>query len=141
MTKFTGLLLILFLTASLAQSQNITGKWYSIDPDTNEKESIIEIYQQNNKVFAKIISLLKDEDKGKVCDQCTGKDKDKPIEGLIIIKGLSKDGDEWNDGKILDPKNGKYYKCYITLEEKNKLKIRGYIGFSLIGRTEYWFRK
>ncbi len=141
MTKFTGLFLILFLTASLSQSQNITGKWYSIDPDTNEKESTIEIYQQNNKVFAKIISLLKDEDKGKVCDQCTGKDKDKPIEGLIIIKGLSKDGDEWNDGKILDPKNGKYYKCYITLEEKNKLKIRGYIGFSLIGRTEYWFRK
>lgn len=141
MTKFTGLFLILFLTASLSQSQNITGKWYSIDPDTNEKESTIEIYQQNNKVFAKIISLLKDEDKGKVCDQCTGKDKDKPIEGLVIIKGLSKDGDEWNDGKILDPKNGKYYKCYITLEEKNKLKIRGYIGFSLIGRTEYWFRK
>ena len=141
MTKFTGLFLILFFTASLSQSQNITGKWYSIDPDTNEKESIIEIYQQNNKVYAKIISLLKDEDKGKVCDECTGKDKDKPIEGLVIVKGLSKDGDEWNDGKILDPKNGKYYKCYITLEEKGKLKIRGYIGFSLIGRTEYWFRK
>ena len=67
-------------------------------------------------------------------------DPNQPIEGLVIVRGLSKDGDEWNDGKILDPKNGKLYKCYITLEEENKLKLRGYIGFSLIGRTEYWNR-
>jgi len=58
----------------------------------------------------------------------------------VIVRGLSKDGDEWTDGKILDPKNGKLYKCYISLENENKLKLRGYIGFSLIGRTEYWYR-
>jgi len=59
---------------------------------------------------------------------------------LVIVRGLSKEGDEWTNGKILDPKNGKLYKCYIALEEENKLKLRGYIGFSLIGRTEYWYR-
>ncbi len=59
---------------------------------------------------------------------------------MNILTGLSKNGDEWNGGKILDPENGKTYKCYITLEDKNKLKLRGYIGFSLIGRTEYWYR-
>ena len=60
---------------------------------------------------------------------------------MIILKGLKKDGDEWSGGKILDPENGSIYKCYIELIEKNKLKIRGYIGFSLLGRTEYWFRE
>jgi len=59
---------------------------------------------------------------------------------LTVIKGLKKDGDEYNSGKILDPKNGKIYKCFITLESKDKLKVRGYIGFALLGRTQYWYR-
>jgi len=58
---------------------------------------------------------------------------------MEIINGLSQDDDEWNDGKILDPKIGKKYKCYITLEEPNKLKVRGSIGFALLGRTQYWY--
>ena len=59
---------------------------------------------------------------------------------MVIIDGLSEDGDEWNDGKILDPKTGKIYKCYISLEDENKLKVRGYIGFALLGRTQYWHK-
>lgn len=59
---------------------------------------------------------------------------------MVIINGLTKDGDEWNDAKILDPKIGKEYKCYITLDGNNKLKVRGYIGFSLLGRTQYWHK-
>ncbi|MDH3322218.1 MAG: DUF2147 domain-containing protein [Flavobacteriaceae bacterium] len=138
-----NLLIVLIVTLSgiiSISAQSVTGKWYTIDPDTNEKETIIEVYQENNKVYAKIIQLLQDEDQGKVCDKCTGKDKDQPIEGMVILKGLEKDDDEWSGGQILDPKNGSYYKCYITLVEKNKLKIRGFIGFSLLGRTEYWYR-
>jgi uncharacterized protein (DUF2147 family) len=60
--------------------------------------------------------------------------------GFTIIKGLTKDGSEYNGGKITDPKNGKSYKCYLTLESKDKLKVRGYVGFALIGRTQYWSR-
>ena len=60
--------------------------------------------------------------------------------GMIVIKGLKKDGDEYNGGKILDPNNGKLYKCYIELEEDDKLKVRGYIGLALLGRTQYWYR-
>jgi uncharacterized protein (DUF2147 family) len=121
-------------------AQGVFGKWYSIDPDTGENESVIRVYQKGEEVFAKIETILREEDKDKTCIECSGPDKDKPIEGLVIMKGLKKDGDEYNGGKILDPKNGKYYKCYITLEEENKLKLRGYIGFSVIGRTEYWYR-
>ena len=138
--KINHILFFALLFSFSSWSQNILGNWYSLDTDSNEKESIIEVYQENNKIYAKIVSLLKKDDKGKICDKCTGNDKDKPIEGLVILKGLSKDDDEWSGGKILDPKNGSYYKCYMTLVEKDKLKIRGYIGFSLIGRTEYWYR-
>ena len=131
---------MLCLAGGIARGQDVFGKWYSIDPDTGENESIINVYEKDDKVYAQIETILKEEDKDKTCIECTGKDKDKPIEGLVIMKGLVKDGDEYNGGKILDPKNGKYYKCYISLEEANKLKLRGYIGFSLIGRTEYWYR-
>ena len=59
---------------------------------------------------------------------------------MIIVEGLTKDGSEYSGGTILDPKTGKIYKCYITLDEVNKLKVRGFIGFALIGRTQYWHR-
>ena len=68
------------------------------------------------------------------------KNKDKPILGLDILTGLEKDDNEWSGGTILDPRNGKIYKCYIKLVNTNKLKIRGYIGVSLFGKTAYWQR-
>jgi len=140
MNKYVLTSVLFLISMNFLLSQTVEGKWYTMNSDTNEKESIIEVYKENNKIYAKILTILNEEDKHKLCDLCTGKDKDKPIEGMVILKGLQKDGEEWSDGKILDPQNGKYYKCYISLINKNKLKIRGYIGFSLIGRTEYWQR-
>ena len=134
---------VMFLFAFMSNSikaQGVLGKWQSIDPDTGAKESVIEIYKTGDKIYGKIIQILKEEDRDKTCIECTGKDKDQPIQGLVIVRGLSKEGDEWTGGKILDPKNGKLYKCYVTLDGDDKLKLRGYIGFSLIGRTEYWYR-
>ena len=133
------LLIFVFLFFSV-KAQDVLGKWYSIDPDTGLNESIIELYEDDGRIYGKIVSLLKKEDQGKTCKECTGKDNNQPLQGLTIVRGLIKDGDEWSDGKILDPKNGKLYKCTISLVEKNKLKLRGYIGFSLIGRDEYWHR-
>jgi len=60
---------------------------------------------------------------------------------MLIINGLEPDGDSWSDGEILDPANGKYYDCTLKLEDKNTLLVRGYIGFSFIGRTQQWKRK
>ena len=120
--------------------QSIIGKWKTIDDETGKAKSIVEIYEVNNKIYAKISELLVEEDKGKNCEKCKGKNKNKPLKGLIIINGLTKDNDEWNGGKITDPKTGKEYKCYLTLISENKLKVRGFIGFSLLGRTQYWYR-
>ncbi len=140
MKQLIYVMILLTLISHSIKAQGVLGKWHSIDPDTGAKESVIEIYKTGDKIYGKIIEILKEEDRDKTCIECTGKDKDKPIQGLVIVRGLSKDGDEWTGGKILDPKNGKLYKCYVALDGNNKLKLRGYIGFSLIGRTEYWYR-
>lgn len=139
MNKVNFLILFLITINYSITAQSITGKWYSFDR-FKQKETIVEVYKIKNKFFAKIVAILQKEDIGKVCDKCTGKNKNKLIEGMIVMEDLIKDGDEWNGGKILDPVNGKYYQCYLTLEDHNKLKVRGYIGFSLFGRTQYFKR-
>jgi uncharacterized protein (DUF2147 family) len=76
------------------------------------------------------------------CDRCEGELKGKPLIGLHILWDLRKDGDAWSGGRILDPDNGKVYKCHIAMEQDGKkLKVRGFIGLSLLGRTQYWLRQ
>ncbi|MDB4186025.1 DUF2147 domain-containing protein [Flavobacteriaceae bacterium] len=99
------------------------------------------LYVEDGKLYGRIERLLLPEDQGKLCTNCTGKDKDQPIEGLIIVKGLSKDGAEWTNGDILDPANGKLYDCTIKLDDANTLNVRGFLGFSFLGRTQIWQRK
>lgn len=131
--------LVAFATLTL-QAQDVFGKWKTIDDTSGEAKSIVEIYEEEGKVYGKIIELINPKKENPKCNNCPGADKDKPLIGLEFMKGLEKDGDEYNSGKILDPLNGKLYKCYITLDEKDVLKVRGYIGFSLLGRTQYWYR-
>ncbi|WP_298118929.1 DUF2147 domain-containing protein [Flavobacterium sp.] len=141
MFKLKNSLVLLFvLFFQIVQSQSVLGIWKTYDDETGKEKSIVEIYEENGKIYGKIIELLEKENKGKKCIKCNGTDKDKPILGMVIIRGLSKDGDEYNDGKILDPKSGKIYKCSLSLESKDKLTVRGYVGISLLGRTQKWIR-
>jgi len=134
------ILLFCFFATTLIHSQSVIGKWKTIDDETGDAKSIVEVYSKSGKIYAKVIEILDLEHKNSVCIKCSGEDKNKSILGLTVIKGLTKDGSEYNSGEILDPKNGKLYKCALSLESKDKLKIRGYIGFSLLGRTQYWHR-
>ena len=134
-------LILFFLTISFSgNSQTIFGKWNSKNDDTGKIDSVVEVYEKEGKAFAKIIDIKNPDRKTAVCDLCEGENKDKPILGLNILTGLEKDGDEWSGGTILDPRNGKVYKSYIELVKPNKLKIRGYIGLSIFGKTTYWER-
>jgi len=137
--KFKITLLLLTLPL-LAFSQNVIGKWKTIDDVTGKAKSVIEIYEDHGKVFGKVVQILTPGKENNVCDLCEGENKDKPVMGMVLLTNLVKDGKEWNNGEILDPNNGKTYSCYISLASKDKLKVRGYIGFSLIGRTQYWYR-
>ncbi|WP_309609752.1 DUF2147 domain-containing protein [Flavobacterium sp.] len=123
-----------------SNAQSVFGKWKTIDDKTGEAKSIVEIFENSEKVYGKVVEIMDASKSSRKCDKCTGTDKDKPVLGLVIIKGLSKDGDEYNGGKIVDPESGKIYKSFIKLQGKDKLEVRGYIGFAIIGRSQTWIR-
>jgi uncharacterized protein (DUF2147 family) len=131
---------LFFLLSATVQSQTVIGKWKTIDDETGEAKSIVEIYEKSGKVYGKVVDILRAKHKKDVCKKCEGAEKNKQILGMVIINGLKKDGSEYTGGTILDPTNGKKYKCSISLESPDKLKLRGYIGFSMIGKTQYWVR-
>jgi len=126
-----------------AELNTPVGTWKNIDDKTGEAKALIQITESGGKLEGKIIKLLKSDDgPNPVCKECDGERKNKPIEGMTILWGLSKDGDEWNGGQILDPKNGKIYKAKMSLDDGGrKLNVRGYIGFSLMGRSQVWLRQ
>ncbi len=132
------LLLSLFL---LLQTPSVEGTWVNIDDETGVAKSEIELYVEEGKLYGRVLRLLLPEDQGKKCVNCKGSDKNKPIEGLLIVRGLSRDDAAWTDGKIMDPANGKSYDCTIRLEDPNTLNVRGFLGFSFLGRTQVWKRK
>lgn len=133
-------ILCITILSFTTQGQSIIGEWETIDDDTKEKKAVIQIYKSNDLYFAKIIKSYVS-DKNAVCKNCKGARKGKPIVGLVIVENIKKDRDEFNNGTIMDPENGETYKCYLKLVNNNKLKVRGYLGFSLFGRTQYWIRK
>lgn len=134
---FTIVFVLLTLSAS---AQSILGKWKTIDDITGKEKGVVEIYERDGKYFARITEIFDPNHRYKKCSLCCCEEKDKPLMGLVIIKDLKKDDEEYNGGEVLDPKNGKYYDCYIKLQGNDKLKIRGYIGVPILGRTQYWYR-
>ena len=134
-------LFLLKLSIALFQPTSVEGLWISQDDETGKEKSEVLLYVEDGKLYGKIIRLLLPEDQGKRCEKCKGENKNKPIAGLVIVKDLSLEKDTWEDGTIMDPKSGKVYDCYLSLESPNVLKVRGFLGFSLLGRTQTWKRK
>ena len=134
-------ILFIYILINSFQSNEIEDVWITQDDETGRKKSEVLLYKNNGKLYGKIINLLLEEDKGKICINCKGENKNLPIEGMVIVEGLKLNGKTWEEGTILDPKSGKTYSCYITFDDDNTLKVRGYIGFSLLGRTQKWIRK
>ena len=135
------IILFAYILVNSYQTNQIEGVWITQDDETGKKKSEVLLYKNEGKLYGKILSLLLEEDKGKLCVNCKGENKNLAIEGMVIVEGLELNGKTWEEGTILDPKSGKTYSCYITFENNNTLKVRGYIGFSLLGRTQKWIRK
>ena len=126
-------------SAQIHKSDDILGIWLN-----QEATGKIQIYKEGDKYFGKLVWLRTP------LDSVTGlprtdkenpdaKLKSNPLIGLVNLKNFVFDGEEeWSGGTIYDPKNGKTYKCYIRFESQNRLKIRGYIGISLLGRNTFW---
>ncbi|KIC89889.1 DUF2147 domain-containing protein [Flavihumibacter sp. ZG627] len=142
--RIASLAVIASLICFAAQSQNkaddIIGIWL-----TGGKEPAkIQIYKSGEKFYGKIIWLKNSIENGKQRVDANNPDKAKrsnPIIGLLMLTGFKFDGDdEWKGDDIYDPESGKTYSSYMYLKDKNTLKVRGYVGISLFGRTETWTR-
>jgi len=119
------------------------GHWKTVDDTTGQVTSLVVIWEDNGKLYGKIEQLIHPDphDRNPRCLRCDGDARDKPLVGLRILWDLRRDGDHWSGGRVLDPDNGKEYRCSLALESGGrKLKVRGYLGFSLLGRTQYWLR-
>lgn len=118
------------------------GYWKTVDDVTGQTKSIIHIEEADNVITGTVSKLLLHPEKK--CDKCTGENKDKPILGMRVMQHLiaSKDApNQWQNGDILDPNNGKTYRCSIQLVENGqKMIVRGYIGVPLFGRTQTWIK-
>src|SRR5688572_11074759 len=144
-SRWLGLvtLTLLFTTSALAQEASAVGRWTTIDDETKKPKSVIAIYEKGGKLFGKIEKLYREpnEEQNPVCDKCEGALKNQPIIGMVIMRDLKKDDDGWSGGKLLDPADGKTYKCKIAVEDGGKkLKVQSYEGVPTLGLTQHWVR-
>ena len=132
----------LFTTATAFAQMTPVGTWRSIDDKSGEAKAEIRIVEAGGALSGRLEKLLrKDAKPGEVCEKCDDDRKDKPMVGLEIIRGAKKaEGkDVWEDGKILDPENGRNYTLRLMpIEGGKKLEVRGSIG--PFGRTQTWVR-
>ncbi|PKG41174.1 DUF2147 domain-containing protein [Psychroflexus sp. MES1-P1E] len=129
-----------FLFVNLVSSQEVFGEWKTIDDNTGLAKSIVEVYEQNGKVFGRIKKILKEEKRDVRCVYCKGDQKNQKVEGMLILKNLSKDKDKYEGGTVTDPENGKTYdaKMWLNEDDPNVLMVRGYLSF--LYRTQEWKR-
>ena len=135
------ILLCSIASLSLAANLSPVGKCKTIDDETGEAKSLVTVWIDNGELKGRIDTLLNPSEPNPKCDDCKGSRKGQPIEGMTFVWGLSQEGDEWKGGTILDPGNGKEYKAKLqVIDNGEKLEVRGFIGFALIGRTQVWER-
>lgn len=129
------------LFAFNAQSQSVIGTWRSVDDNTGESKSQVQLYQENGKMYGKIVKFLRpNTDPNRICEKCTDWRKGQKIMQMMIVRDMVLSGSTYKNGKILDPENGKEYSCSMWIEngKPNELKVRGWIG--PFYRTQTWYR-
>ena len=134
------------LAVPFAQASDASpvGLWKAIDDTTGKPSALIRITEERGELRGKIEQLFRapGEDPNPKCTLCSDARKDQPILGMTIVSGLRKDGDEYKDGEILDPNNGKIYKSKLSVHDGGKkVEVRGYVGVPMFGRSQVWLRQ
>jgi uncharacterized protein (DUF2147 family) len=130
--------------AAFAQNDSPIGTWQTIDDNTGKPKALVQISQDASGDLSGTVlkGLGASDTPDRRCTACTDERKDQLIKGMTIIKAMKKAGEGWDGGNILDPENGKVYRCKMALEDGGqKLVVRGYIGISLLGRSQTWIRQ
>ncbi|MGA3081837.1 MAG: DUF2147 domain-containing protein [Terracidiphilus sp.] len=119
--------------------QSAVGHWQIVNSDGTPGGKA-ETYLMDGKLFGRVTEVRPGRTPRDLCDKCAGECKNQLILGMVFMRGFHPDGDDWVDGTVVDPENGKEYKGKIWAVGKDSLHMRGYIGISLLGRTETWVR-
>ena len=140
-----GAVLAATASAAAAQSTSPAGAWKTIDDATKKEKSVVRIVDNGGVYNGRIEKLLETTmAPDAVCKECTDDRKDKPVVGLLIVRNMKQSADDksvFEGGDILDPANGKVYKAKMKLiDNGTKLEVRGFVGISLLGRTQTWIR-
>ena len=135
---------LLSLSAAGAQQlspklQNAIGRWQIVNGDGTPGGKA-ETYLENGRLFGRVTEARPGRTPRDVCDKCSGEYKNQLILGMVFLRNFHAEGDNWVDGTVVDPENGREYKGKLWAVGKDSLHMRGYIGISLLGRTESWVR-
>lgn len=133
-------LLTCAVSTAAAADPTPVGLWTTIDDRSGKVRSEVRIYERDGALHGRIEKIILP-GKHERCVACTDERRDQPALGLVIIRNMKSDGDAWSGGDVLDPENGKVYTATLRLEDEGKvLKLRGYVGLPMFGRTQTWTR-
>ena len=142
MLKPALLFVLLSLCCGAFGQSSPIGLWRTIDDETGEAKSLVRISKSEDGSLQGVIEqVLNPEKRDELCANCKGELRDQPILGMRILWDFKESNRKWSGGDILDPNNGKVYSAFLKLKEHGRrLEVRGYIGISLIGRSQIWQR-
>ena len=138
-----AIVVLVAINVNAAESTPI-GLWKTIDDNTGQPRGLVRIREVNGRYEGRVEKGFPrpDEKEPPRCDKCDGARRNQPVLGMTILWGLTKQGDEYQNGEILDPESGKIYRAKMKLTDGgNKLEVRGFIGISLLGRSQVWLRE
>ncbi|HZT88161.1 MAG TPA: DUF2147 domain-containing protein [Stellaceae bacterium] len=141
--RWSLLPLLLCAAPAWADSAAPVGTWKTIDDETHKARALIEIREHDGVLDGRVIELFRapDEEPNPRCTDCPGARRDQPVIGMTILWNLHRHGDDWDGGEILDPEDGRVYRCTLHANAAgDRLEVRGYLGVALLGRTQVWER-
>ena len=144
MLKRSFVFILLWCGPACGQASTPVGLWQTVSDRTGQPDGLVRIVEVKGEYIGTVVAVFSPPapDAHPLCELCKGELKDKPIVGMIILRGVRRSGDGYSTGQILDPDEGQVYKCRIALsDEGRKLGVRGYVGIPLFGRSQTWTRK
>jgi uncharacterized protein (DUF2147 family) len=142
MRPFSALLLAFAQLAAASDSSPI-GTWRTIDDETHKPRALVRVEEHDGALTGRIVQLFREpgEDPAPLCVDCKGERHNQPVLGMTILWNFRQNGDVWSGGEVLDPEEGRIYRANLRLRDNGaRLEVHGYIGVSLLGRSQMWER-